>query len=47
MGIPNRIGVAGGPAKVKPLVGALKSGLINILVTDAVTAKAVLDFKNS
>lgn len=42
--IPNRIGVAGGPAKVKPLVGALTGGLINILITDSVTARAVLNF---
>lgn len=44
--IPNRIGVAGGPAKVKPLVGALAGGLINILITDSVTAKAVLNYLN-
>jgi DNA-binding transcriptional regulator LsrR (DeoR family) len=44
--IPNRIGVAGGPAKVKPLVGALTGGLINILITDSVTARAVLNFLN-
>jgi DNA-binding transcriptional regulator LsrR (DeoR family) len=42
--IPNRIGVAGGSAKVKPLVGALTGGLINILITDSVTARAVLNF---
>jgi len=44
MKIPNRIGVAGGEAKVKSLAGALNGNLINILVTDSVTAKAVLDF---
>ena len=44
--IPNRIGVAGGSAKVKPLVGALTGGLINILITDSVTARAVLNFLN-
>jgi DNA-binding transcriptional regulator LsrR (DeoR family) len=42
--IPNRIGVAGGSAKVKPLVGALSGGLINILITDSVTARAVLSY---
>ena len=42
--IPNRIGVAGGSAKVKPLVGALSGGLINILITDSVTARAVLNY---
>lgn len=44
--IPNRIGVAGGSAKIKPLVGALTGGLINVLITDSMTAKAVLDFMN-
>ncbi len=44
--IPNRIGVAGGSAKIKPLVGALAGGLINILITDSVTAIAVLNYIN-
>ncbi len=42
--IPNRIGVAGGSAKIRPLVGALTGGLINILITDSVTARAVLNY---
>ena len=46
MKIPDRIGVAGGPAKIKPLAGALNGGLINILVTDSVTAQAVLNLMN-
>jgi hypothetical protein len=29
-----RIGVAGGPGKVEPILGALRGGFINILVTD-------------
>lgn len=41
--IPIRIGVAGGPTKVKPILGALRGGYINVLVTDSVTAKAVLE----
>ena len=45
--IPNRIGVAGGSAKIIPLVGALAGGLINILITDSVTARAVLDYSNN
>jgi len=44
--IPNRIGVAGGSSKVKPLIGALSGGLINILITDSVTARAVLNYLN-
>ncbi len=41
--IPLRIGVAGGQGKVVPILGALRSGYINFLVTDGDTAKAVLD----
>jgi deoxyribonucleoside regulator len=40
--IPIRIGVAGGAGKVEPLLGALRSGYINVLVTDNFTARRVL-----
>jgi DNA-binding transcriptional regulator LsrR (DeoR family) len=40
--IPVRIGVAGGPAKVAPLVGALRGGMLTTLVTDEPTALAVV-----
>ena len=40
--IPIRIGVAGGAEKVKPILGALRGGYINVLVTDATTVRAVL-----
>jgi DNA-binding transcriptional regulator LsrR (DeoR family) len=40
--IPVRIGVAGGAAKVRPILGALRGGLVTILVTDLPTANAVL-----
>ncbi len=40
--IPIRIGVAGGAEKVKPILGALRGGYINILVADATTVRAVL-----
>jgi deoxyribonucleoside regulator len=39
--IPVRIGVAGGPAKVRPILGALRGGLFTTLVTDQRTAEAV------
>jgi deoxyribonucleoside regulator len=42
MKIPIRIGVAGGPAKIKPIIGALRAGLINVLVSDRETVKEVL-----
>jgi DNA-binding transcriptional regulator LsrR (DeoR family) len=41
-GVPIRIGVAGGPSKVKPILGALRGGLVTTLVTDVRTAEAVL-----
>ena len=41
--IPMRIGVAGGTGKIIPILGALRGGLINVLVTDSTTALGVLD----
>ena len=35
------IGVAGGPTKVEPILGALRAGIVNTLVTDVRTAEAV------
>src|SRR5215210_5746822 len=40
--VPVRIGVAGGAAKVRPIVGALRGGMLTTLVTDQRTAEAVL-----
>ncbi len=40
--IPVRIGVGGGPGKVKSIIGALQSNLLSVLVTDSITARAVL-----
>ena len=40
--VPVRIGVAGGPAKVRPILGALRAGLLTILVTDRRTAESVV-----
>jgi DNA-binding transcriptional regulator LsrR (DeoR family) len=42
LGIPTRLGVAGGEAKVKPILGALRGGYVNMLVTDSQTAEQVL-----
>lgn len=41
--IPKVIGVAGGEGKLKPILGALRGGYINILITDDVTASALLE----
>jgi DNA-binding transcriptional regulator LsrR (DeoR family) len=40
--IPIRLGVAGGLAKVDPIIGALKGNFINVLVTDTSAAIEVL-----
>jgi DNA-binding transcriptional regulator LsrR (DeoR family) len=41
--IPVRIGVAGGSGKTGPILGALRGGYINALVTDSNTARRLLD----
>ena len=41
-GVARTIGVAEGAAKVAPIVGALRGGFVNTLVTDVRTAEAVL-----
>lgn len=43
LNIPIRIGIAGGKGKAEPVLGALRGGYINVLVTDAMTARRVLD----
>ncbi len=42
MNIPVRLGVSGGTAKVKPILGALRGGYITHLVTDTITARQVI-----
>jgi DNA-binding transcriptional regulator LsrR (DeoR family) len=41
--LPVRIGVAGGPTKVRPILGALRSGSLTALVTDVRSAEAVIE----
>lgn len=41
-GVPTTIGVAEGAAKVVPILGALRAGIVNTLVTDVRTAEAVV-----
>lgn len=43
LAIPVRLGVAGGKGKVKAILGALRSKYINVLVTDSVTARKVVE----
>jgi DNA-binding transcriptional regulator LsrR (DeoR family) len=40
--IPVAIGVAAGEAKVRPILGALRAGIVRSLVTDVATAAAVV-----
>ena len=40
--LPVRIGVAGGAGKVRPILGALRSGSLTALVSDVRTAEAVV-----
>jgi DNA-binding transcriptional regulator LsrR (DeoR family) len=39
LGIERRIGVAGGSEKYSAILGALKGGFVNVLITDHITAK--------
>ncbi|AYO30875.1 sugar-binding transcriptional regulator [Biomaibacter acetigenes] len=41
--IPRVIGVATGKEKVKSILGALKSGILDVLITDEKTAKSIID----
>jgi DNA-binding transcriptional regulator LsrR (DeoR family) len=45
--IPTAIGVAGGAVKAPAILGALRSGLVNSLVTDDAAARAILDIIDS
>lgn len=44
--IPTVIGVAGGKAKIVPIIGASRASLLNNLVTDDFTAQGILDYLN-
>jgi DNA-binding transcriptional regulator LsrR (DeoR family) len=45
--LPVAIGVGSGPHKVRPIVGALRSGSVRTLVTDVTTAEAVEAFETA
>jgi deoxyribonucleoside regulator len=45
--IPIRFGIAGGPAKVRPILGALRAGALTTLVSDVRTAEAVLELETA
>jgi len=41
--VPWSMVVAGGPQKVEPIIGGLRGGYFNVLITDDVTAKALIE----
>ncbi len=41
-GVPAAIGVAAGASKVRPILGAIRAGVVRTLVTDVATAEAVV-----
>lgn len=43
LAIPTRVGVAGGRAKARSILGALRGHFVNVLITDSPTAKLVLE----
>lgn len=45
--IPRVIGVATGKEKVRSILGALKSGMLDVLITDERTAKSVIELSKS
>jgi len=47
LNIPCRIGVSSGPEKPKANVGAARSGLLNVLITDEDTARKMLEILDS
>jgi DNA-binding transcriptional regulator LsrR (DeoR family) len=40
--VPIAIGVAAGESKIRPILGALRAGIVRTLVTDVGTAEAVV-----
>jgi DNA-binding transcriptional regulator LsrR (DeoR family) len=43
MSVPRRIGVAGGTRKLAALRGVLRGGWVNVLVTDIIAARHLVD----
>jgi DNA-binding transcriptional regulator LsrR (DeoR family) len=45
--IPVRIGMAGGPGKIKAILGALRGGYMNVIVTDDLVARKLIQMSNN
>ena len=41
--VPKVVGVSGGPQKVAAIAAALRGGIVNVLITDSVTAESLLE----
>jgi len=39
-------GVAGGPSKAQAILGALRTGVLSVLITDAAAARVILDLNS-
>lgn len=40
------VGMAGGSSKIRPILGALRGGYLDVLITDDVTAASVLEMNS-
>ena len=47
LNIPIRLGVAGNEEKAEAILGAIRGGYINFLITDSITATRILEISNS
>ena len=45
--IPSKIGIAGGMRKLDAVIGAIRGGYINILITDTELAKGLIERANA
>ena len=45
--IPSKIGIAGGMRKMEAVIGAIRGGYINILITDTDLAKGLIERANA
>jgi hypothetical protein len=45
-GVPNRVGVSSGAEKPRTNIGAARSSLLNVLITDEETAGKMLDIRD-
>jgi deoxyribonucleoside regulator len=44
--IPLRIGIGGGSSKIRAVLGALRGGIVNVLVSDEDTCETILTMED-